>query len=107
MNAINANLIINHPSAGDIGDIRIADNTIYTIDAANWNVNLLNNGAKIIFEGPNSELDLINTSNKDKQFTLYANLNPSSTNDDYGIVRVRSLTSSLTIANNGRPYTIG
>ncbi len=32
---INANLIINDPSAGDIGDIRIADNTTYTIDAAN------------------------------------------------------------------------
>ncbi|KJV93629.1 putative cell surface antigen-like protein [Rickettsia parkeri str. Tate's Hell] len=38
---INANLIINDPSAGDIGDIRIADNTTYTIDAANGNVNLL------------------------------------------------------------------
>ncbi|WP_179945606.1 hypothetical protein [Rickettsia sp. Tenjiku01] len=38
---INANLTINDPSAGDIGDIRIADNTTYTIDAANGNVNLL------------------------------------------------------------------
>ncbi|MFV0251084.1 MAG: hypothetical protein AB8U53_00995 [Rickettsia aeschlimannii] len=46
----------------------------YTIDAANGNVNLLNNGAKIIFEGPNSELDLVNTSNiNDRQFTLYNN----------------------------------
>jgi hypothetical protein len=104
---INANLTINHPSAGDIGDIRIADNTIYTIDSANGNVNLLNNGTKIIFEGPNSELDLINTSNTDKQFTLYANLNPSNAQDNYGIVRVGALTNGLTIANNGGPYTIG
>nr|WP_233418802.1 hypothetical protein [Rickettsia tamurae] len=104
---INANLTINDPSAGDIGDIRIADNTTYTIDAANGNVNLLNNGAKIIFEGPNSELDLVNTSNiNDRQFTLYNNLNKSG-NDEYGIVRIGATTKDLTIANNGGPYTIG
>nr|WP_017442973.1 hypothetical protein [Rickettsia gravesii] len=37
-------LTVYDPSAGDIGNIRIADNTTYTIDAANGNVNLLNNG---------------------------------------------------------------
>ncbi|MDE8610906.1 autotransporter outer membrane beta-barrel domain-containing protein, partial [Rickettsia felis] len=104
---INANLTINDPSAGDIGDIRIANNTTYTIDAANGNVNLLNNGAKIIFEGADSELDLVNTSNiNDRQFTFYNNLNKSG-NDEYGIVRIGATTKDLTIENNGGPYTIG
>ena len=68
---------------------------------------MLNNGAKIIFEGPNSELDLVNTSNiNDRQFTLYNNLNKSG-NDEYGIVRIGATTKDLTIANNGSPYTIG
>lgn len=104
---INANLTINHPSAGDVNVIRIADKKTYTIDAKGGNVNLLNNGAKIIFEGEDSELDLINTSNTDKQFTLYANLNPSNAKDIYGIVRVSSSTNGLTIANNGGDFTIG
>ncbi|MCC8419316.1 MAG: autotransporter outer membrane beta-barrel domain-containing protein, partial [Rickettsia endosymbiont of Glossina mortisans submortisans] len=68
---------------------------------------LLNNGAKIIFEGAGSELNLINTGNTDKQFMLYSNLNPSDAEDEYGIVRVEATTNNLTIANNGGPYTIG
>ncbi|MGN7620290.1 MAG: hypothetical protein ACTJLN_07660 [Rickettsia amblyommatis] len=68
---------------------------------------MLNNGATIIFEGPNSELDLVHTSNINyRQFTLYNNLNKSG-NDEYGIVRIGAITKYLTIVNNGGPYTIG
>ncbi|GAA5252825.1 hypothetical protein [Candidatus Rickettsia kedanie] len=91
---------------GDIREIKIADNIKYTIDAKNGNVDLLKNGVKIIFEVVGSELNLINTGNTDKQFTLYFNLNPSNAEDEYGIVRVEATTNNLTIANNGGPYTI-
>ncbi|AAY61326.1 putative cell surface antigen-like protein Sca7 [Rickettsia felis str. Pedreira] len=107
MIVLNADFTISDPSAGDIREIKIADNIKYTIDAKSGNVDLLNNGAKIIFEGAGSELNLINTGNTDKQFTLYSNLNPSDAEDEYGIVRVEATTNNLTIANNGGPYTIG
>ncbi|MCC8418741.1 MAG: hypothetical protein LN590_04125, partial [Rickettsia endosymbiont of Glossina mortisans submortisans] len=85
----------------------IADNTTFNIDSVNSNMNLLNNGTSIAFKGASSELDLINTGNTDKKFTLYSNLNPSDAEDEYGIVRVEATTNNLTIANNGGPYTIG
>lgn len=69
MIVLNADFTISDPSAGDIREIKIADNIKYTIDAKSGNVDLLNNGAKIIFEGAGSELNLINTGNTDKQFT--------------------------------------
>ncbi|WP_041808426.1 hypothetical protein [Rickettsia bellii] len=93
------------PSAGTINEVDIADGTTYTIDAKGNNVNLFQNGEKIVFQGENSELDLINTGTTDGKFTLYANLNPSSINpttppDIYGIVRVSSTPNGLTIDNN-------
>ncbi|WP_341788120.1 hypothetical protein [Rickettsia endosymbiont of Lasioglossum villosulum] len=103
---LNANLTINDPSAGSVNEIDIADNTIYTIDAKNGDVDLLNNGAKINFLGKNSELDLVNTGNADHKFMLFANLIPSTTQDIYSVVRVSSTTNGLTIANNGA-FTIG
>ncbi|ABV74730.1 Cell surface antigen-like protein Sca7 [Rickettsia akari str. Hartford] len=54
----------------------ITDNTTFNIDSVNSNMNLLNNRTSIAFKGASSELDLINTGNADKQFTLYSNLNP-------------------------------
>nr|WP_040257726.1 hypothetical protein [Rickettsia hoogstraalii] len=104
---IKANLTINDPSAGSVNEIDIADNTTYTIDAKNGNVDLLANGAKIIFEGADSELDLINTSNvNDRTFTLHNNLNPSNVQDEFGIVRIGATKKDLTIASNGGPFTI-
>jgi len=104
---LDGNLLITDPSAGTVNEIDIADKVTYTIDAANGNVDLLNNGAKIVFEGQSSILNLVNTGNTDQKFTLYANLNPSSTTDNYGVVTVEATTNGLTIANNGGPYTIG
>ncbi|AAU03915.1 autotransporter domain-containing protein [Rickettsia typhi] len=103
---INANLTINHPSAGHIGDIRIADNTTYTINADIGHVNLLQNGAKIMFEGADAMLALINTSFTDRTFTIYNNLNQSG-NDEYGIVKIEAITKGITISNHSEPYTIG
>ncbi|MCX4083766.1 hypothetical protein N7281_02565 [Rickettsia hoogstraalii] len=114
VNAANGNIIINadftitDPDAGGIHNITIKDNTTYTIDSINGNVDLLANGAKIIFEGADSELDLINTSNvNDRTFTLHNNLNPSNVQDEFGIVRIGATKKDLTIASNGGPFTIG
>lgn len=114
VNAANGNIIINadftitDPDAGGIHNITIKDNTTYTIDSINGNVDLLANGAKIIFEGADSELDLINTSNaNDRTFTLHNNLNPSNAQDEFGIVRIGATKKDLTIASNDGPFTIG
>lgn len=114
VNAANGNIIINadftitDPDAGGIHNITIKDNTTYTIDSINGNVDLLANGAKIIFEGADSELDLINTSNaNDRTFSLHNNLNPSNAQDEFGIVRIGATKKDLTIASNGGPFTIG
>ncbi|MGX6960261.1 MAG: beta strand repeat-containing protein [Rickettsia endosymbiont of Pentastiridius leporinus] len=107
---INADLTINDPSAGSVNEIDIADNTTYTIDAKNGNVDLLKNNAKIVFLGDDSQLDLINSSDangNDRTFTLYANLNPSNAEDEFGIVRVATGEKNLTITDNGGLFTIG
>ena len=94
---LNAHFTISDPSAGDIREIKIADNIKYTIDAKSGNVDLLNNGAKIIFEGADLELDLINTSNaNDRTFTLHNSLNPSNAQDEFGIVRIGA-TKNVTL----------
>ena len=108
---VNADFIIQDPNAGNIDEIRIKDKTTYTIDSVNavsGNIDLLANNRKIIFEGVDSQLALVNSSNTDaRTFTLNNNLNPSSTQDGYGIVRVSTAGQDLTITNNGGPFTIG
>lgn len=91
-----------------IQETNIADNTAFNINSVNNDVDLLDNGTNIVLKGANSKLDLVNTSNTDdRTYTLYANLNPSNAEDEYGVVRVGATTNALTVANNGGPYTIG
>ncbi|HJD59543.1 MAG TPA: autotransporter domain-containing protein [Rickettsia endosymbiont of Omalisus fontisbellaquei] len=113
-NGVNGTLNVNagittatDPTITTIQETNIADNIAFNIDSINSNIDLLKNGANIVFKGADTELGLINTGNTDKQFTLYDNLNPSDVEDEYGVVRVEAATNALTIANDGGPYTIG
>ncbi|MGX6960259.1 MAG: beta strand repeat-containing protein [Rickettsia endosymbiont of Pentastiridius leporinus] len=117
INGANGTLNINagittatNPTITTIKKTNIDDNITFNIDSVNSDMDLLNNGAKIIFEGANSQLGLVNSSDangNDRTFTLYANLNPSNAEDEFGIVRVATGEKNLTITDNGGLFTIG
>lgn len=104
---INNNVTTEMPSVLTINTINIADGNSLTIDALNSDIDLLANKASINFSGSSASLVLTNSSGTDRNFTLFTKLNPSTTTDGYGIVRVGATTNGLTIANNGGPYAIG
>ena len=104
---IKNNVTTNMPSVLTINTINISDGKSFTIDALNSDINLLKNHVSVNFIGNNAAIVLTNSANTDRQFTLFTHLNPSSTTDNYGIVKIRAITTGLTIANNAGTYTIG